>query len=95
MQRCNPEGVALLTDFLGDLSRGRDIRAACADVLPRLGSVYATIDPMEHPEVAARQQAVCDACLDALGTASRGEPGGIDRAIALLGVLEHAFLGAA
>ena len=57
----------------------------------RLGELYGRIDPQGCPEVAARQQAVCDACLAALGTASRGEPEGFDRAAALLGVLQHAF----
>lgn len=57
----------------------------------RLGELYARIDPQGCPEVAARQQAVCDACLDALGTASRGEPSGFDRARALFGVLQYAF----
>jgi hypothetical protein len=57
----------------------------------RLGELYGRIDPQGCPEVAARQQAVCDACLDALGTARRGEPEAFDRAAALFAVLQHAF----
>jgi hypothetical protein len=57
----------------------------------RLGELYGQIDPQGCPEVAARQQAVCDACLDALGTARGGEPEAFARAAALLGVLRHAF----
>jgi hypothetical protein len=57
----------------------------------RLGELYGRIDPQGSHEVAARQQAICDACLDALGTASCDDEAAFERAFALLGVLDHAF----
>ena len=57
----------------------------------QLGELYGRIDPQGCRELAARQQAVCDACLDALGTASRDEQQGFDRAAALMSVLRRAF----